>query len=137
MQASTSEIYGDPVIHPQVESYWGNVNPIGIRSCYDEGKRCAETLFMDYYRQNGIRIKIIRIFNTYGPRMLPDDGRVVFQLCGPGTAGQGHHDLRFGCSDPQFPVCGRLDRGDGAYDEYGRRVYRPGKFGQSQRVLHP
>ena len=74
MQASTSEIYGDPVIHPQVESYWGNVNPIGIRSCYDEGKRCAETLFMDYYRQNGIRIKIIRIFNTYGPRMLPDDG---------------------------------------------------------------
>ena len=77
MQASTSEIYGDPVVHPQMESYWGNVNPIGIRSCYDEGKRCAETLFMDYHRQNGIRIKIIRIFNTYGPRMLPDDGRVV------------------------------------------------------------
>ncbi|WP_281643673.1 UDP-glucuronic acid decarboxylase family protein [Bacteroides zoogleoformans] len=77
LQASTSEVYGDPVIHPQVESYWGNVNPIGIRSCYDEGKRCAETLFMDYYRQNGIRIKIIRIFNTYGPRMLSNDGRVV------------------------------------------------------------
>ena len=77
MQASTSEIYGDPVIHPQVESYWGNVNPIGLRSCYDEGKRCAETLFMDYHRQNGVRIKIIRIFNTYGPRMLPNDGRVV------------------------------------------------------------
>ena len=77
MQASTSEIYGDPVVHPQVESYWGNVNPIGIRSCYDEGKRCAETLFMDHHRQNGIRIKIIRIFNTYGPRMLPNDGRVV------------------------------------------------------------
>lgn len=77
LQASTSEIYGDPVMHPQVEEYWGNVNPIGIRSCYDEGKRCAETLFMDYHRQNGIRIKIIRIFNTYGPRMLPDDGRVV------------------------------------------------------------
>jgi UDP-glucuronate decarboxylase len=77
MQASTSEIYGDPTVHPQVESYWGNVNPIGIRSCYDEGKRCAETLFMDYHRQNHIRIKIIRIFNTYGPRMLPDDGRVV------------------------------------------------------------
>lgn len=77
LQASTSEIYGDPEIHPQVESYWGNVNPIGIRSCYDEGKRCAETLFMDYHRQNGIRIKIIRIFNTYGPRMLPNDGRVV------------------------------------------------------------
>ena len=77
LQASTSEVYGDPVIHPQVESYWGNVNPIGLRSCYDEGKRCAETLFMDYHRQNGVRIKIIRIFNTYGPRMLPNDGRVV------------------------------------------------------------
>ncbi len=77
LQASTSEVYGDPAIHPQVESYWGNVNPIGIRSCYDEGKRCAETLFMDYHRQNGVRIKIIRIFNTYGPRMNPDDGRVV------------------------------------------------------------
>lgn len=77
LQASTSEVYGDPVVHPQVEQYWGNVNPVGIRSCYDEGKRCAETLFMDYHRQNGIRIKIIRIFNTYGPRMLPNDGRVV------------------------------------------------------------
>lgn len=77
LQASTSEIYGDPQIHPQPETYWGNVNPIGFRSCYDEGKRCAETLCMDYHRQNGVRIKIIRIFNTYGPRMLPDDGRVV------------------------------------------------------------
>lgn len=77
LQASTSEVYGDPAIHPQVESYWGNVNPIGIRSCYDEGKRCAETLFMDYKRQNNVRIKIIRIFNTYGPRMNPNDGRVV------------------------------------------------------------
>ena len=77
LQASTSEVYGDPIVHPQEESYWGNVNPIGIRSCYDEGKRCSETLFMDYHRQNNIRIKIIRIFNTYGPRMLPNDGRVV------------------------------------------------------------
>lgn len=77
LQASTSEIYGDPIVHPQPETYWGNVNPIGVRSCYDEGKRCAETLCMDYHRQNGVRIKIIRIFNTYGPRMLPDDGRVV------------------------------------------------------------
>lgn len=77
LQASTSEVYGDPIIHPQVESYWGNVNPIGIRSCYDEGKRCAETLFMDYHRQNNVRIKIVRIFNTYGPRMNPNDGRVV------------------------------------------------------------
>ncbi len=77
LQASTSEVYGDPIVHPQTESYWGNVNPIGIRSCYDEGKRCAESLFMDYHRQNGVRIKIIRIFNTYGPNMHPNDGRVV------------------------------------------------------------
>ncbi len=77
MQASTSEVYGDPEIHPQVESYWGKVNPIGIRSCYDEGKRCAETLFLDYHRQHNLDIKIARIFNTYGPRMHADDGRVV------------------------------------------------------------
>lgn len=77
LQASTSEVYGDPAIHPQPESYWGNVNPIGLRSCYDEGKRCAETLFMDYHIQNDVDIKIVRIFNTYGPRMNPDDGRVV------------------------------------------------------------
>ncbi len=76
-QASTSEVYGDPIAHPQRESYWGNVNPIGPRACYDEGKRCAETLFFDYYRQHGIQIKVLRIFNTYGPRMLPNDGRVV------------------------------------------------------------
>jgi UDP-glucuronate decarboxylase len=75
--ASTSEVYGDPSVHPQAESYWGNVNPIGLRSCYDEGKRCAETLFFDYYRQHDVKIKVARIFNTYGPRMLPNDGRVV------------------------------------------------------------
>ncbi len=77
LQASTSEVYGDPTVHPQPETYWGNVNPIGKRSCYDEGKRCAETLFMNYKEQNGVRIKIARIFNTYGPRMSPNDGRVV------------------------------------------------------------
>ena len=77
LQASTSEVYGDPEISPQNEDYWGNVNPIGIRSCYDEGKRCAETLFFDYYRQHKLKIKIARIFNTYGPRMHPNDGRVV------------------------------------------------------------
>ena len=76
-QASTSEVYGDPLEHPQTEDYWGNVNPIGLRSCYDEGKRCAETLFFDYYRQHNVKIKIGRIFNTYGPQMLPNDGRVV------------------------------------------------------------
>ena len=77
LQASTSEVYGDPKVHPQKETYWGNVNPIGVRSCYDEGKRCAETLFFDYHRQYGLDIKVVRIFNTYGPRMHPNDGRVV------------------------------------------------------------
>jgi UDP-glucuronate decarboxylase len=77
LQASTSEVYGDPSVHPQAEEYWGNVNPIGPRSCYDEGKRCAETLFFDYHRQHGMPVKVARIFNTYGPRMHPDDGRVV------------------------------------------------------------
>lgn len=88
LQASTSEVYGDPAIHPQVESYWGNVNPIGIRSCYDEGKRAAETLFMDYHRQNDVKIKIIRIFNTYGPRMNPADGRVVSNFIVQALKGQ-------------------------------------------------
>ena len=77
LQASTSEVYGDPEVHPQSEDYWGNVNPIGVRSCYDEGKRCAESLFVNYHKQNNVRIKIVRIFNTYGPKMEPDDGRVV------------------------------------------------------------
>jgi UDP-glucuronate decarboxylase len=88
LQASTSEVYGDPSVHPQPEEYWGNVNPIGIRSCYDEGKRCAETLFMDYHRQNDVKIKIIRIFNTYGPRMNPDDGRVVSNFIVQALKGQ-------------------------------------------------
>ncbi len=88
LQASTSEVYGDPVIHPQVESYWGNVNPIGLRSCYDEGKRCAETLFFDYRRQHGLEIKVARIFNTYGPRMHPADGRVVSNFIMQALQGQ-------------------------------------------------
>jgi len=88
LQASTSEVYGDPAIHPQVEEYWGNVNPIGIRSCYDEGKRCAETLFFDYHRQHKLRIKVARIFNTYGPRMHPDDGRVVSNFIVQALKGQ-------------------------------------------------
>ena len=88
MQASTSEVYGDPEIHPQSESYWGKVNPIGIRSCYDEGKRCAETLFFDYFRQNEVDIKVVRIFNTYGPRMHPHDGRVVSNFIVQALKGQ-------------------------------------------------
>jgi len=88
LQASTSEVYGDPNVHPQPESYWGNVNTIGIRSCYDEGKRCAETLFMDYHKQNDVNIKIIRIFNTYGPKMHPNDGRVVSNFIVQALQGQ-------------------------------------------------
>lgn len=88
LQASTSEVYGDPEQHPQTEEYWGNVNPIGPRSCYDEGKRCAETLFFDYHRQNAVRIKVMRIFNTYGPRMHPEDGRVVSNFIMQALTGQ-------------------------------------------------
>jgi UDP-glucuronate decarboxylase len=88
LQASTSEVYGDPSVHPQTESYWGNVNPIGYRSCYDEGKRCAETLFFDYHRQHNLDIKVVRIFNTYGPRMHPADGRVVSNFIVQAIAGE-------------------------------------------------
>jgi UDP-glucuronate decarboxylase len=88
LQASTSEVYGDPEIHPQTESYWGRVNPVGVRSCYDEGKRCAETLFFDYWRQHRMRIKVVRIFNTYGPRMHPNDGRVVSNFIVQALKGQ-------------------------------------------------
>lgn len=102
LQASTSEVYGDPIIHPQIEDYWGNVNPIGFRSCYDEGKRCAETLFFDYFRQHKLKIKVARIFNTYGPRMHPNDGRVVSNFImqalegGPITVyGQGNQTRSF------------------------------------------
>lgn len=102
LQASTSEVYGDPSVHPQPESYWGNVNPTGVRACYDEGKRCAETLFFDYRRQYGVRTKVVRLFNTYGPRMRPDDGRVVSNLimqalCGADLTvyGQGHQTRSF------------------------------------------
>lgn len=88
LQASTSEVYGDPQVHPQREDYWGHVNPIGIRSCYDEGKRCAETLFFDYHRQHNLRVKVMRIFNTYGPRMHPNDGRVVSNFIVQALSGQ-------------------------------------------------
>src|SRR5437868_5185345 len=101
-QASTSEVYGDPLIHPQTEDYWGNVNPIGIRSCYDEGKRCAETLFFDYWRQYGVDIKVARIFNTYGPRMQRHDGRVVSNMVTEALAGEPLTLYGNGCQTRSF-----------------------------------
>jgi UDP-glucuronate decarboxylase len=103
LQASTSEVYGDPEVHPQPEEYWGRVNPIGIRSCYDEGKRCAETLFFDYYRQHQVAIKVIRIFNTYGPRMHPNDGRVVSNFIV--QALQGHDITIYGRGEQTRSFC--------------------------------
>jgi UDP-glucuronate decarboxylase len=109
--ASTSEVYGDPAVHPQKEDYWGNVNPIGIRSCYDEGKRAAETLMMDYHRQNRVDIRIVRIFNTYGPRMLPDDGRVVSNFIV--QALQGHEITVYGDGSQTRSFCYVDDLVDG------------------------
>jgi UDP-glucuronate decarboxylase len=102
LQASTSEVYGDPAVHPQTEDYWGNVNPIGLRSCYDEGKRCAETLFFDYRRQHGLEIKVARIFNTYGPRMHPSDGRVVSNFIVKSLKGQPITVYGDGCQTRSF-----------------------------------
>jgi UDP-glucuronate decarboxylase len=102
LQASTSEVYGDPEIHPQREDYWGRVNPIGIRSCYDEGKRCAETLFFDYQRQHGLEIKVVRIFNTYGPRMHPNDGRVVSNFIMQALRGEDITIFGDGCQTRSF-----------------------------------
>jgi UDP-glucuronate decarboxylase len=111
LQASTSEVYGDPDVHPQPESYWGNVNPIGVRSCYDEGKRCAETLFFDYRRQHKLPIKVARIFNTYGPRMLPNDGRVVSNFIV--QALQGHDITIYGDGEQTRSFCYVDDLVDG------------------------
>ena len=111
LQASTSEVYGDPSVHPQPESYWGNVNPIGIRSCYDEGKRCAETLFFDYHRQNGVRIKVVRIFNTYGPNMHPNDGRVVSNFIVQALKGKDITIYGDGSQTRSFCYCDDLIRG--------------------------
>ena len=105
------EVYGDPPVHPQPESYWGNVNPIGTRSCYDEGKRCAETLFFDYHRENKVDIRVVRIFNTYGPRMHPDDGRVVSNFIVQALQRRGHHDLRRRLADAVVLLRRRPDRG--------------------------
>ncbi len=111
LQASTSEVYGDPLVHPQPESYWGNVNPIGFRSCYDEGKRCAETLCFDYHRQHNLRIKVARIFNTYGPKMHPNDGRVVSNFIV--QALQGHSITIFGDGSQTRSFCYVSDLVDG------------------------
>ena len=111
LQASTSEVYGDPHVHPQPEEYWGNVNPIGIRSCYDEGKRCAETLFFDYHRQNNVRIKVIRILNTYGPNMHPNDGRVVSNFIVQALKGKDITIYGDGSQTRSFCYCDDLIRG--------------------------
>ena len=105
-----------PTVHPQPEDYWGNVNPIGLRSCYDEGKRCAETLFFDYHRQHGLRIKVARIFNTYGPRMHPNDGRVVSNFIIQALRGRADHHLWRWHPDPVVLLCRRPDRGLRAAD---------------------
>ena len=111
LQSSTSEVYGDPTTHPQTEEYWGNVNPIGIRSCYDEGKRCAETLFFDYHREKQVRIKVVRIFNTYGPNMHPDDGRVVSNFIIQALRGQDITIYGDGSQTRSFCYCDDLIKG--------------------------
>ena len=120
LQASTSEVYGDPEIHPQPESYWGRVNPIGLRACYDEGKRCAETLFFDYHRQHGLRVKVARIFNTYGPRMHPNDGRVVSNFINQALRGEPVTIYGEGLQTTLLLLRGRPGRRPGAPDGHRR-----------------
>ena len=129
LQASTSEVYGDPSVHPQPESYWGNVNPIGIRSCYDEGKRCAETLFFDYHRQNAVRIKVVRIFNTYGPNMHPNDGRVVSNFIVQALKGKDITIYGDGSQTRSFCYCDDLIRGFLAMMATGDEVTGPINIG--------
>ena len=136
LQASTSEVYGDPSEHPQTEAYWGNVNPIGPRSCYDEGKRCAETLFFDYYRQHRLRIRVARIFNTYGPRMQPNDGRVVSNFIVQALKGEADHHLWRRQPDPVVLLRGRPDRRSRALDGGARRGHRSRQHRQSRRIHH-
>ena len=137
LQASTSEVYGDPAVHPQTEDYWGNVNPIGPRSCYDEGKRCAETLFFDYHRQHGLPIKVARIFNTYGPRMHPQRRPRGVELHRPGAEGRADHHLWRRQPDPLLLLCRRPGRRADAADGQRRRRHRPDQYRQSRRVHHP
>ena len=129
LQASTSEVYGDPFVHPQPEHYWGNVNPIGIRSCYDEGKRCAETLFFDYHRQNNVKIKVVRIFNTYGPNMHPNDGRVVSNFIVQALKGQDITIYGEGNQTRSFCYCDDLIRGFIAMMATGDEVTGPINLG--------
>ena len=133
--ASTSEVYGDPQVHPQPEGYWGNVNPIGIRSCYDEGKRVAETLMMDYHRQNKVDTRIARIFNTFGPRMALKDGRVISNFIVQALDRPGHHHLRGRAADPVVLLRVRPGGRADAADEPGRRV-RSRQPGQPGGVHH-
>ena len=136
-QASTSEVYGDPDVHPQPESYWGHVNPNGIRSCYDEGKRCAEALFFSYRRQNNVNIKVGRIFNTYGPKMHPNDGRVVSNFIVQALKGEPITIYGDGSQTRSFCY---VDRPGGMHvppHGHARRLHRPREHGQSRRVHHP
>lgn len=128
-QASTSEVYGDPAVHPQPESYWGNVNPIGLRSCYDEGKRCAETLFFDYHRQHGLDVKVARIFNTYGPRMHAADGRVVSNFIVQALSGEDITIYGDGSQTRSFCYCDDLIRGFLAFMDAGPDVNGPINIG--------
>jgi len=129
LQASTSEVYGDPDQHPQTESYWGKVNPIGLRSCYDEGKRCAETLFFDYHRQRGVRIKVARIFNTYGPNMHPSDGRVISSFMAQALAGKSLTVYGDGSQTRSFCYVDDLIRGLIALMESGDLITGPINLG--------
>ena len=124
LQASTSEVYGDPTVHPQSEEYWGNVNSIGLRSCYDEGKRCAETLFFDYRRQHNLPIKVVRIFNTYGPRMHPNDGRVVSNFIMQALRGEDITIYGNGSQNSVILLCRRPRRGNDSNDEHASRSHR-------------
>ena len=137
LQASTSEVYGDPEVHPQPEIYRGAVNPIGPRACYDEGKRAAETLFMDYHRMHKLNIRIVRIFNTYGPRMHPFDGRVVSNFIRQALARRGHHDLRRRQPDALVLLPRRPGRRHHPHDERPGRFHRPGEPRQPGRVHDP
>ena len=137
LQASTSEVYGDPSVHPQPESYWGNVNPIGLRSCYDEGKRCAETLFFDYHRQHELAIKVARIFNTYGPRMHPNDGRVVSNFIVQALEGEPITIYGDGSQTRSFCYVDDLIDGVRRADGDAARVHRAGQSRQSGRVHDP